>query len=130
MVISGISMVISVISVVISVILVISVIPVTGICRFPLSLGVWVGLRFVIVALPGRFSYLFLLYFILFALFRYLPRLKVMFRCVSPYFYTRHRAKLRREVTPPMKIIKTLIKSLLFQKILPNLGYIICLYII
>ena len=29
------------------------------ICRFPLSLGVWEGLRFVIVALPGHFSYLF-----------------------------------------------------------------------
>ena len=28
------------------------------ICRFPL--GVWEGLRFVIVALPGLFSYLFL----------------------------------------------------------------------
>ena len=27
---------------------------------FPLPLGVWEGLRFVIVALPGRFSYLFL----------------------------------------------------------------------
>ena len=27
-------------------------------CRFPLSLGVWEGLRFVIVALPGLFSYL------------------------------------------------------------------------
>ena len=26
------------------------------ICRFPLSLGVWEGLRFVIVALPGLFS--------------------------------------------------------------------------
>ena len=25
------------------------------ICRFPLPLGVWVGLRFVIVALPGLF---------------------------------------------------------------------------
>ena len=33
------------------------------ICRFPLPLGVWEGLRFVIVALPGLFSYLFLLYF-------------------------------------------------------------------
>ena len=32
------------------------------ICRFPLPLGVWEGLRFVIVALPGLFSYLFLLY--------------------------------------------------------------------
>ena len=31
------------------------------ICRFPLPLGVWEGLRFVIVAHPGLFSYLFLL---------------------------------------------------------------------
>ena len=30
------------------------------ICRFPLPLGVREGLRFVIVALPGLFSYLFL----------------------------------------------------------------------
>ena len=29
------------------------------ICRFPLPLGVWEGLRFVSVALPGLFSYLF-----------------------------------------------------------------------
>ena len=29
------------------------------ICLFSLSLGVWEGLRFVIVALPGLFSYLF-----------------------------------------------------------------------
>ena len=29
-------------------------------CRFPLPLGVWEGLRFVIVAFPGLFSYLFL----------------------------------------------------------------------
>ena len=28
------------------------------ICRFSLPLGVWEGLRFVIVALPGLFSYL------------------------------------------------------------------------
>ena len=28
-------------------------------CLFPLSLGVWEGLRFVIVALPGPFSYPF-----------------------------------------------------------------------
>ena len=27
--------------------------------RFPLPLGVWKGLRFVIVVLPGLFSYLF-----------------------------------------------------------------------
>ena len=31
------------------------------ICRFPLPLGVWEGLRFVIVALPGLFSYLFVI---------------------------------------------------------------------
>ena len=31
------------------------------ICLFPLPLGVWEGLRFVIVALPGLFSYLFFL---------------------------------------------------------------------
>ena len=31
------------------------------ICRFPLPLGVWEGLQFVIVALPGLFSYLFFL---------------------------------------------------------------------
>ena len=29
------------------------------ICRFPLPLGVWEWLRFVILALPGLFSYLF-----------------------------------------------------------------------
>ena len=29
------------------------------ICRFPFPLGVWEGLRFVIVALPGLFSFLF-----------------------------------------------------------------------
>ena len=29
-------------------------------CLFPLPLGVWERLRFVIVALPGLFSYLFL----------------------------------------------------------------------
>ena len=32
------------------------------ICRFPLPLGVWEGLRFVIVALPGLFSYIFSAY--------------------------------------------------------------------
>ena len=31
------------------------------ICRFPLPLGVWEGLRFVTVALPGLFPYLFFL---------------------------------------------------------------------
>ena len=29
------------------------------ICRFPLPLGVWEGLRFVIVAISGLFSYLY-----------------------------------------------------------------------
>ena len=29
------------------------------ICRFPLPLGVWKGLWFVIVAFPGLFSYIF-----------------------------------------------------------------------
>ena len=33
------------------------------ICRFPLPLDVWEGLRFVIVALPELFSYLFFSYF-------------------------------------------------------------------
>ena len=33
------------------------------ICRFPLPLGVWEGLRFVIVALPGFFSYLLCIHF-------------------------------------------------------------------
>ena len=32
------------------------------ICRFPLPLDVWEGLRFVIVELPGLFSYLFCTY--------------------------------------------------------------------
>ena len=34
------------------------------ICRFPLPLGVWEGVRFVIVALPGLFSYLFFFSFL------------------------------------------------------------------
>ena len=33
------------------------------ICRFPLPLGVWEGLRFVIVALSGLFFYLFFFFF-------------------------------------------------------------------
>ena len=35
-------------------------------CLFPLPLGVWEGLRFVIVALPGFFSYLFFFFFFFF----------------------------------------------------------------
>ena len=34
--------------------------PLVLVCLFPLPLGIWEGLRFVIVALPGLFSYLFL----------------------------------------------------------------------
>ena len=34
------------------------------ICRFPLPLSVWEGLRFVIVALPGLFFYLFRVFFV------------------------------------------------------------------
>ena len=33
------------------------------ICQLPLPLGVWEGLRFVIVALPGLFSYQFIFFF-------------------------------------------------------------------
>ena len=36
------------------------------ICRIPLPLGVWEGLRFVIEALPGLFSYLFFFFFFFF----------------------------------------------------------------
>ena len=44
------------------------------ICRFPLPLGVWEGLRFVIVTLPGLFSYLFsYLGFVLSLFVHYLP---------------------------------------------------------
>ena len=38
---------------------------VVWICRFPLPLGVWEGLRFVIVALPGLFSYLFFIQYLI-----------------------------------------------------------------
>ena len=46
------------------------------ICRFPLPLGVWEGLRFVFVALPGRFSYIF---------FTLLTVLRRCSRCWSPF---------------------------------------------
>ena len=35
-----------------------------GFCLFPLPLDVWEGLQFVIVALPGLFSYLFFFFFL------------------------------------------------------------------
>ena len=38
------------------------------ICRFPLPLGVWEGLQFVIVALPGLFPYLFLFVYLILVL--------------------------------------------------------------
>ena len=38
------------------------------ICRFSLPLGVWEGLRFVIVALPGLFSCLFFFIYVAFVL--------------------------------------------------------------
>ena len=41
------------------------------ICWFPLPLVVWEGLRFVIVPLPGRFSYLFFFFFFFFFVFAY-----------------------------------------------------------
>ena len=41
------------------------------ICLFPLPLGVWEGLRFVIVALPGLFSYLFYIQLMQFKTFTY-----------------------------------------------------------
>ena len=42
------------------------------ICRFPLPLGVWEGLRFVSVALPGLFTYLFLQQRLSLLIFRHL----------------------------------------------------------
>ena len=42
------------------------------ICQFPLPFGVWEGLRFVIVALPGLFSYPFFFFFFFFFFFKIL----------------------------------------------------------
>ena len=44
-------------------------------CLFPLPLGVWEGLRFVIMALPGLFSYLFFYGFYLFYFYDTLQQL-------------------------------------------------------
>ena len=49
--------------------------------------------------------------------------------CSPVFLCMSQRAKLRREVTPPMKNIKTLIKSLLFQRNFPNLA-ILSVYIL
>ena len=53
------------------------------ICRFPLPLGVWEGLRFVIVTLPGLFSYLFFFFFFFFFLNYYRILLKLNFNQVN-----------------------------------------------
>ena len=70
------------------------------ICRFPLPLGVWEKLRFVIVALPGFFSYLFFFFFFFFfficgvnfvmdphLFFRYSGRLCFAIVAFSGYLY-------------------------------------------
>ena len=52
-------------------------------CLFPLPLGVWEGLRFVIVALPGLFSYLFIASYV----FQRRRRLQyVLFAILNKYF--------------------------------------------
>ena len=48
---------------------------------FPLPLGVWVGLRFVIVSLPGLFSYLF---FSNLSAFRTFVRFALVWFCLFP----------------------------------------------
>ena len=64
-------------------------------------------------------NYFCAIFYLVYIYFKYLKNLSS----------TRHRAKLRREVTPYMKIIKMLIKLLLFQNILPNLD-ILSVYIL
>ena len=50
------------------------------ICRFPLPLGVWEGLRFVIVALPGLFSYLFFFFNIFLLKYSFFDSLPTLFK--------------------------------------------------
>ena len=52
------------------------------ICRFPLPLDVWEGLRFMIVALPGLFSYLFLYIRTAIKLYIVSERLSVIITCM------------------------------------------------
>ena len=59
------------------------------ICRFPLPLGVWEGLRFVIVALPGLFSDLF---FVCPNYLRFESRSCVLALC-NPKFFFRYIGK-------------------------------------
>ena len=47
------------------------------ICRFPLLRSVWEGLRFVVVALPGLFSYLF------FTLVKIVKNVPTVFRYIN-----------------------------------------------
>ena len=54
--------------------------------------------------------------------------MKNVLLCSPVFLCTRHRAKLRREVTPPMKNIKMLIKSLLFQRNLQTWPYYLFIY--
>ena len=60
------------------------------ICRFPLPLGVWEGLRFVIVALAGIFLYLFFLkadhvHGLLYGLRQTKMCLRKCIKCTAPY---------------------------------------------
>ena len=88
------------------------------ICRFPLPLGVWEGLRFVIVALPGLFSYFFCLFhgtctsnsmsFIL----RWLVHFKIIFKGISRFiFLTASAVTIKRKtcVTSIEKKMKTVV---------------------
>ena len=73
------------------------------ICRFPLPLGVWEGLRFVIVVLPGLFSYLLLLFVALWfilpgRLFYDLPYV-ILFLCFSVLLALRLPHLGKRELT-------------------------------
>ena len=65
------------------------------ICRFPLPLSVWEGLRFVIVALPGLFSYLFFDFPCELSLFFYLHQQHLPFR--------KHAYSNTLKILPPKK---------------------------
>ena len=65
------------------------------ICRFSLPLGVWEGLRFVIVALLGLFSYLFLISakFMIFFLFSFFF---LFVLCIKIQLVVNHRNRLSK----------------------------------
>ena len=77
------------------------------ICRFPLPLGVWEGLRFVIVALPGLFSYLFFIY-------------AVIICDIFFYFSSKHRlcvlVRLKKIVWVLVRILLCIIHNLCFGR--------------